>query len=290
MREITIISGKGGTGKTSITAALASLADNHIMCDLDVDASDLHLLLAPEIEKKEEFISGNEAIINKDECIACGKCRDVCEFDAIKYLEHENKFEIDKIKCEGCGVCVEFCPQKAIDFPKRTCGEWYQSSTRFAPMIHAKLYAAEENSGLLVSKLRKEARKIAEKKGLDWIICDGSPGIGCPVISSLTNTDLVVVVVEPTPSGIHDMQRVISLCGHFELKTVVLVNKFDLNLDKTKEIEDFCINNNIKVIGQLNYDDVFVKSMVKGKTVTEYSNSEISIKMENIWKRIKEYE
>ncbi len=288
MREITIISGKGGTGKTSITAAIASLAKKHIVCDLDVDASDLHLLLAPEIEKQESFISGNEAIINKDECIACGKCKEVCEFNAIKYLKGENKFEIDEVKCEGCGVCVNFCPQKVIDFPKRNCGEWYQSSTRFAPMIHAKLYAAEENSGLLVSKLRKEARKIAEEKGFDYMICDGSPGIGCPVISSLTNTDLVVIVVEPTPSGIHDMERVISLCGYFGLKSVVIINKFDLNLSNTGGIEKFCKEQNIKVIGKLDYDEVFVKSMVKGKTIVEYSNSEISEKIKNIWERIKE--
>ncbi|MBU4480684.1 4Fe-4S binding protein, partial [Patescibacteria group bacterium] len=178
MREIVIISGKGGTGKTSLTAAFAALAKNSVLCDADVDAADLHLLMQPEIRQQTDFMGGGIAVINPDLCIGCGTCMELCRFEAIT-----DRFEVDTIRCEGCGVCVDFCPEKAIDFPTKRCGEWYLSDTRFGPMVHARLGIAEENSGKLVSLIRKEVRQLAEERGADLVITDGPPGIGCPVIA-----------------------------------------------------------------------------------------------------------
>lgn len=285
MREITIISGKGGTGKTSLTAAFASLATNHIICDLDVDAADLHILLTPQVEISQDFISGNEAVIDNDRCASCGFCQTLCQFSAI--TENKDVFKVDPIKCEGCGVCVKFCPSKAIDFPVRHCGRWYQSKTRLAPFIHAELFPGQENSGLLVSLLRKKAKELAKTTGKDLILCDGSPGIGCPVIASLTGTDLAVIVTEPTPSGLHDLSRVYELCQHFKVAAKVIINKYDLSLKQTELIKDFCNKNNIQVVGQIPYDDIFIKAMVSGKTIIEYDDkSKLSLNIKEIWQTI----
>ena len=248
MREITIISGKGGTGKTSLTAAFASIAKNHIVCDLDVDAADLHLLLAPKQIKTERFISGNEAKIDLSICERCGKCEELCQFDAIHSSPTLKGPVVDPIRCEGCGVCVQFCPEGAIQFPSKICGEWYQSITSFSPMIHAQLFAGEENSGLLVSLLRQKAKERVQKDGLDIMLCDGSPGIGCPVIASLTGTDLAVIVTEPTPSGLHDMERVFELCKHFNVSAQVIINKYDLSSDNTYYSKNLGENNQMTQI------------------------------------------
>ena len=215
MTEITVISGKGGTGKTSLTAAFSHLAENAIICDLDVDAPDLHLLLHPEHESETVFISGHEAVIDPARCESCGQCMDLCHFEAI--VREDKLYRVDPLSCEGCKVCVELCPAGAIDFPDRECGRWFVSSTRFGPLVHALLYPGQENSGLLVSLLRKKAREMAQESGRDMIISDGTPGIGCPVISSLTGTDLAVVVTESTLSGRHDMERVLELTEHFKI-------------------------------------------------------------------------
>jgi MinD superfamily P-loop ATPase len=232
IREIVIVSGKGGTGKTSLTAAFAALAKNSILCDADVDAADLHLLMQPEVQAQTDFMGGSKAVIDPDLCTGCGTCRTLCRFDAIS-----DRYEVDPIRCEGCGVCVDFCPEQAIGFPVQRCGEWYVSATRFGPMVHARLGIAEENSGRLVSLIRTETKKRAEERGLDLILTDGPPGIGCPVIAAIGGATALVIVVEPTVSGIHDMERVVDLAAHFRVPGMVIVNKFDLNVGMTEAIE-----------------------------------------------------
>jgi MinD superfamily P-loop ATPase len=266
MREIVIISGKGGTGKTSLTAAFAALAENSVLCDADVDAADLHLLMQPEVQQRADFMGGSKAVINMELCTSCNTCRDLCRFDAIS-----EQFQVDTIRCEGCGVCVDFCPVTAIEFPVQRCGEWYLSDTRFGPMVHARLGIAEENSGKLVSLVRKEARQLAEKKrGANLIITDGPPGIGCPVIASIGGATVLVIVVEPTVSGIHDMERVVDLAAHFKVPGMVCVNKFDLNVEMTETIEELARSRNIAVLGRVSFDPSFTRSMVEGKTLFEY--------------------
>lgn len=284
MLEIIVISGKGGTGKTSLTAAFAQLASNHVICDLDVDAPDLHLILKPENEYLEEFFSGHEAVINQDLCTDCGECTARCKFDAIK--ESPEGLVVSSLDCEGCGVCVHFCPVKAIDFPMRLCGQWYLSKTRFGPLVHAQLFAGEENSGLLVSLLRKQARGMAEKEGYELILADGTPGIGCPVISSLSGTDLAVAVIEPSPSGSHDLERVVDLCEQFKVPVGVIINKFDINLDHVRNIENFCQARGLTLLGKLPYDHAFTEAMVHEKTIIEYQTGGLAEEVRRIWRRV----
>ncbi len=283
MRELVIISGKGGTGKTSLSAAFASLAENHLLCDTDVDAADLHLLLNPTIRKQHDFIGGSKAQIDPDRCSGCGICVDVCQFSAIS-----SEFVVDQIECEGCGVCHAFCPEQAIDFRERTCGEWFISSTRFGPMVHARLGIGEENSGKLVSLIRKRAQGIAEDNDLDLIITDGPPGIGCPVIASITGATAVLIVVEPTLSGLHDMQRVADLAAHFRIPAMVCINKYDLNSEMTAMIEVEIHKRTLMMAGRIPFDPVFTRSMVNGQTVTEYDPaSALSKTVNSIWRTIR---
>jgi len=282
MKELVIISGKGGTGKTSLVAAFASLAQNKILCDADVDAADLHLLMHPHVEENHDFQGGNTAVINPELCTECGLCRDLCKWNAIS----EN-FNIDSLECEGCGVCVYFCPEKAIEFPVNTCGEWYISDTRFAPMVHARLGIAEENSGKLVTLVRMEAKKLAENKDLDLIITDGPPGVGCPVIASIGGATAVLIVTEPTVSGRHDMERVVQLATHFNVPAMMCVNKFDLNPEKTLELEEYARENDVSVLGNIPFDPIFTKSMVQGKTILEYDgDSETGQAVKLVWERV----
>ncbi len=285
MPEITIISGKGGTGKTSLTGALAHLAENHVICDLDVDAPDLHLLLDPEHEKVEEFYSGHTPFIDLERCTDCGECIQRCRFNAIDRTPDGPI--VDLIACEGCKVCVHFCPVEAIDWNKRHCGQWYISRTRFGPMVHAQLFPGQENSGLLVSLLRGQARELAEEKGLDLILSDGAPGIGCPVISSLTGTDLAVIVTEPTPSGLHDLKRVADLCVHFNIPAAVIINKWDLNREQSLSIEDWCAEKRIEVVGKLRYNPAFTKAMVERQVITEYKSGGMATEVRTIWQNIR---
>ena len=265
IREIVIVSGKGGTGKTSLAAAFAALAKNGILCDADVDAADLHLLMQPEVKERTDFMGGSKAVINPDLCTGCGTCRTLCRFDAIS-----DRYEVDPIRCEGCGVCVDFCPEQAIDFPVQRCGEWYISATRFGPMVHARLGIAEENSGRLVSLVRTKTRQLAEERGLDLILTDGPPGIGCPVIAAIGGATALVIVVEPTVSGIHDMERVVDLAAHFRVPGMVIVNKYDLNVEMTETIEQLAVQRNLVVLGRVPFDPVFTRSMVQGQTLFEY--------------------
>ncbi len=268
MREIVILSGKGGTGKTTLTAAFAHLSENKILCDLDVDAPDLHLILSPTAIESAEFFSGNEAVIDRSLCTGCGICRDMCRYQAIS--ETDGAFSVNPLKCEGCKVCVHFCPAGAVEFPQRHCGQWRVSGTRFGPMVHARLFPGQENSGKLVSLLKRRAKELAGEQGRDLIICDGAPGIGCPVISSLSGADLAVAVTEPTPSGRHDLLRVAELCSHFRLPLGVIVNKWDINEEETAQIEDLCAKKGIGVLGRLPHDPVVTEAMVRGQSVTEF--------------------
>ena len=282
IREIVIVSGKGGTGKTSLAAAFAALAKNGILCDADVDAADLHLLMQPEVKKRTDFMGGSKAVINPDLCTGCGTCRTLCRFDAIS-----DRYEVDPIRCEGCGVCVDFCPEQAIDFPVQRCGEWYISATRFGPMVHARLGIAEENSGRLVSLVRKETRQLAEERGLELILTDGPPGIGCPVIAAIGGATALVIVVEPTVSGIHDMERVVDLAAHFRVPGMVIVNKYDLNVEMTETIEQLAVQRNLVVLGRVPFDPVFTRSMVQGQTLFEYGEETPTRQVvRDIWAKI----
>ncbi|WP_136809761.1 4Fe-4S binding protein [Desulfosediminicola flagellatus] len=282
MKEIVVISGKGGTGKTSLTASFASLAGKCVVCDADVDGADLHLLLQPRTKTRTDFMGGGLAVINGETCTECDRCRELCRFGAIS----EN-YVVDRFKCEGCGVCVDLCPEQAIDFPIQKCGEWYSCTTRIGPMVHARLGAAEENSGKLVNLVRKEARKIAEETGNDLLITDGPPGIGCPVIAAIGGATVLVVIVEPTLSGLHDMSRVIDLAAHFRVPAMVCVNKFDLNLEMTETIEEHARSRNLMLLGRIPFDPVFVQAMVQGQNIIEYADdSKTAESVREVWNNI----
>jgi len=282
MKELIVISGKGGTGKTSLIAAFASLAESKVLCDADVDAADLHLIMNPDISMRADFKSGHTADINKNQCTECGLCLDLCKFDAIS-----SDFVVNPVDCEGCGVCVYFCPEKAIDFPENTCGEWFESDTRFGPMVHARLGIAEENSGKLVTLVRQESKRLADQKNLNLILTDGPPGVGCPVIASIGGASAVLIVAEPTLSGIHDMERVVQLANHFKVPAMVCVNKFDLNVDLTQDIENFARDEGLSCLGRIPFDPIFTEAMVKGQTIIEYnSESDAGHAVKVIWQTL----
>jgi MinD superfamily P-loop ATPase len=291
MKELVVISGKGGTGKTSIVAAFANLAENAAFADCDVDAADLHLVLEPDVNQTTDFSGGKQAYVNADKCIGCGKCQQLCKFDAIKFDGAANDivgktYTVDSISCEGCKVCVEFCPVDAIEFNDSINGQWFISETRFGPMVHAKLGIAEENSGKLVSLIRKEAKKIANQQEKDLIIVDGSPGIGCPVIASITGADLVLIITEPTLSGQHDLQRVAELAAGFNIPVLVAINKFDLNPDMAEQIEQYALINKMKVVGKIRYDKAFTKAQILKSTILEYTSGAVSEDLKTIWRNV----
>jgi MinD superfamily P-loop ATPase len=272
MKELVIISGKGGTGKTSVTASFAVLAERPVIADCDVDAADLHLVLAPTMKQRYDFRSGHEAVIRRERCTGCGTCLSLCRFGAVRTSEAgpgDSTFVIDPVACEGCGVCVRFCPEQAIDFPECLCGEWMLSDTRCGPMVHARLGVAAENSGKLVSTVRQEARRIAEKGNHSLILVDGPPGIGCPVIASLTGASMVLAVTEPSVSGEHDLERVLSLAKHFSLPAAICVNKWDLNPDMTGRIEDKARRSGAHIAGRIRYDRAVTLAQMQEKAVVE---------------------
>jgi len=312
MKELVVISGKGGTGKTSLAASFAVLADRPVIADCDVDAADLHLVLSPRVKERHEFRSGHEAVIRQDDCTGCGACLAHCRFGAVlaPAVQDERRMEgrtrmncsdcdycerscnlrthaiigemrqalgetqpaayaIDPIACEGCGVCVRFCPERAIDFPERLSGEWMVSETRCGPMVHARLGVAAENSGKLVSLVRREARFIAESENHALIIVDGPPGIGCPVIASVTGATLVLAVTEPTLSGEHDLERVLSLTRHFDIPAAVCVNKWDLNVEMTGRIENKARKAGARIVGRIRYDPAVTQAQMRGRAVVE---------------------
>jgi len=280
MKEVVVISGKGGTGKTTIAASLAALAKSKVMVDCDVDAADLDLLLKPITQERHEFWSGQKAVIDKEKCTQCGLCQDVCRFDAI------NEFQVDHVSCEGCAFCYHICPSEAVAMEENLAGNWFVSETRYGSMVHARLGIAQENSGKLVAMVRQQAKLITAKQGLDFILSDGPPGIGCPVISSISGVSLAVVVTEPTLSGIHDMDRVIGVCHHFGVPAVVCINKYDVNEMNTRRIEDYCSNQSIDVAVEIPYDNVVTEALVKGLPVVEYADNNVSKQIKVLWEAI----
>lgn len=269
VEELVIISGKGGTGKTSITASFAVLAGSPVIADCDVDAADMHLLLAPNVLERHEFRCGNEAVIRPVNCTRCGRCLELCRFDAISAVDEGASYVINPVACEGCGVCVRFCPAQAIDFPEMLQGEWMVSETRCGPMVHARLGIAAENSGKLVSTVRREAKRLAVENGHRLVLVDGPPGIGCPVIASMTGTTRALVVTEPTVSGEHDLERVLKLARHFGIPASICVNKWDLNPEMTERIEKLAVRSGAVVAGRIRYDRAVTLAQINGKAVVE---------------------
>lgn len=285
MKQLVIISGKGGTGKTIISASFATLAQNKVMVDCDVDAADLYLLLNPEIQEVHLFSGGKKPKLDLEKCTGCGECIAVCRFSAIEERDDGEIF-IDSISCEGCAVCSYICPVEAIEMEKSLSGEWFISRTQYGPFVHARLGIAEENSGKLITEVRKKAKEIAEKNNMDFVIIDGPPGIGCPVIASLSGADMALVVTEPTLSGIHDMERVIQMAHHFRTQTACCINKFDLNLKISAQVENWCKKKSIPLIGKIPYDEKVTKSLVHGIPLTEYSENSASKEIKKIWQRL----
>jgi len=291
VKELVVISGKGGTGKTSIVAAFAGLAKNAVFADCDVDAADLHLILGPKVKQTSDFSGGKQAFIIAEKCIGCGKCQGLCRFDAINFDGPANDmvaktFTVDPVSCEGCKVCVEFCPVDAIEFNDSINGQWFISDTRFGTMVHAKLGIAEENSGKLVTIIRKEAKRIATEQNKGLIIVDGSPGIGCPVIASITGADLVLIITEPTLSGKHDLERVVDLAAGFKIPVSVAINKSDLNPDMAEQIEEYANKRNIRVVGKIRYDKAFTKAQILKSTVLEYTGGAVSEEVKALWRNV----
>lgn len=288
MKEIVVISGKGGTGKTSITATLAVLAGkNAVIADCDVDAADMHMLMKPVIEKSENFFSGVAAQIDENKCINCGICADVCRFKAIPVIN--SKHSINILNCEGCGYCEKVCSVEAISMHEQNVGDWYISKTRIGnTLVHAKLGIAAENSGKLVAKVKNETKKIAERENKKYIIVDGSPGIGCPVVSSLSGANYVVLVTEPSLSGLHDLKRVFELVKKFNLKAGCIINKSDINPEVTNKIIRFLKDESIKHIASLPYDENFTKAMTMGKTIVEYDHSGLKDLLVESWEIVKQ--
>jgi len=280
MKEIVVLSGKGGTGKTSIVASFASLAQSKVLADCDVDAADLHLLLKPKVKEEKEFWSGHVAFIDQEKCTECGLCQELCRFGAI------SDFEVDPLSCEGCGFCYEVCPVDAITMKDSMSGHSFISETKYGYLCHARLGIAQENSGKLVALVRQNAKLIAERENLDYIITDGPPGIGCPVISSLSGASLALLVTEPTLSGIHDLERVIGVCRHFSVPVSVCVNKYDINEENTCLIESYCGNEGIEVAARISFDNVMTEAIVKGLPVVEYSNNKVTQQLKELWQII----
>jgi len=282
MKQLAILSGKGGTGKTSITASFAVLAKNAVVADCDVDAPDLHMLLHPDVIEMQQFKGSKVAVVDETKCVSCGLCRENCVFDAIT-----KDLKVDAIACEGCGVCKVVCPVNAITLAERVSGNAYISKTKYGFMSHALLHPGESNSGKLVTLVRQNAKILAEKENLDLIIIDGSPGIGCPVIASITGVDTALVVTEPTLSGIHDLERVVQLLNHFKVTPFVCVNMYDVNTNNTNKILAFCEENKIDHVGNVSFNPKVTKAMVNGKAIIEnFPTSNVAKEITRMWEKL----
>jgi MinD superfamily P-loop ATPase len=282
MKEIVVLSGKGGTGKTTIVGSFAALAKGKVLADCEVDAADLHLLLSPSVKQESEFWSGQVAYIDEERCTQCGLCQELCRFSAI------TDFRVDPVSCEGCGFCSYICPVEAITMKENMSGHWFVSDTRYGPLVHARLGIAQENSGKLVAVVRQRAKRIAEEQALDYIISDGPPGIGCPVISSLSGASLALLVTEPTLSGIHDLERVLGVCRHFGVPALVCINKYDLNEDNARQIETYCLTQGVQVASRIPFDNVVTEALVRAVPVVEYPDGRVSQEIRTLWLKVSE--
>ena len=288
MIKIVILSGKGGTGKTTVAAALAHLASQEasiILADADVDAANLELVLSPHLQEEEEFTGGGVAVIDQELCIACGRCRDVCRFEAI--VTGDGIYSVDEIGCEGCGACTYTCPAEAIEMQERPDGRWFRSQARYGPLFHAHLFAGRENSGKLVTLVKSKAHILAVKRESDYLLVDGPPGTGCPVIASVSGMDLALLVTEPTVSGAHDLQRIVGVTQHFGVPSLACINKWDLNPSKTEEVATWCAEQGVPVVGRIPFDQVVTKAMVQGQPVTAYSDGPVSQAIRGLWTEVK---
>jgi len=280
IKQLAIVSGKGGTGKTTIAAAFASLAKNKVMVDCDVDAADLYLLLRPKVLAQEKYFGGRSPHVDLDKCTQCGLCAEVCRFHAI------DNGVVDPVSCEGCGFCSHVCPEDAITMEEAFSGDWFVSDTPYGPFVHARLGIGEENSGKLVTVVRKQAMEIAKEKHLGFILIDGPPGIGCPVTASLTGVNLILAITEPTLSGIHDLERILKLAEHFKIPSAACINKFDINLENTDRIVAYCEKNGCGIIGKIPYEPKVVEALVNTKTIMEYPCNGVERIVQRMWEEV----
>ena len=292
MKQVVVLSGKGGTGKTTVAAALGHLASQEapiVLLDADVDASNLDLVLSPQLRAKHDFFSSKIAVIDPASCQSCGRCQELCRFDAVLAPKEDGEpYAIDSVACEGCAVCYYQCPAEAVRIEEPQDGLWFRSDTAFGPLVHAHLYAGHENSGKLVAEVRQQARGIALQGGHEYVIIDGPPGIGCSVIAATTGVDLALMVIEPTVSGIHDLERILGVARHFGVPAVVCVNKYDINLEKTNEIADYCADLHVEVVGCVPFNTIVTEAMVAGMPVTAYRDGPITEELRNVWSRVRD--
>ena len=289
MKQLVILSGKGGTGKTTVAAALAHLASQEIsivLADADVDASNLELVLDPTKQKEHDFMGGQVAIIDPEKCTACGICADVCRFDAV--ISGDEVYRVDPLACEGCASCFYQCPEGAIRMEEQQAGMWFRSDTRFGLLFHAHLFAGQENSGKLVTLVKQQGRLRVLDTEAELLLVDGPPGIGCPVISASAGADMALHVVEPTVSGVHDLERIMGTTDHFGVPSLVVINKADLNLARADEITAFCAGQGVGVVGRIPYDTVVTEAMVQGQPVTAHTDGPVTEALQGVWTRIKE--
>jgi len=289
--ELVILSGKGGTGKTSLVGSLAVLAENKILVDCDVDAADLHLLLEADVGEPQVFATSSRAAIKTEMCTGCGICKDLCRFDAIK-TEPDVKaaggirYRVEPYSCEGCGVCKNFCPEDAITFDRVESGRWYVSQTGYGTLVHAKLGIAEGNSGKLVSLLREKAKELASKENKGLIIVDGPPGIGCPVIASLAGADYVLLVSEPSKSAFHDLDRILQLISHFQIPVGLCINKYDINPSLTSEMEKYAVDKNVTVLTRIPFDPTVTRAQVAGKPLVAFTDNDTGKVIRGLWEKL----
>jgi len=281
VKQLLVISGKGGTGKTTIAGSFAVLAKNKVLADCDVDAPNLHLLLKPEVKMSGDFYGGKKALIDAEECRQCGKCVELCRFVAIS-----DDFQVNPLLCEGCGVCFHACPYEAVSLIDDLSGNWYISETVYGPFAHARLGVAAENSGKLVAKVREKASELAGEKDKNLIIIDGPPGTGCPVVASLSGVDLALVVTEPTIAGIHDLVRILGVADHFGVRKAVCINKYDLDQEKSKEIESYCAENGVTVAGKIYYDPAVSGSLAAATPLVNYAGNKMARQVINLWQSV----
>jgi MinD superfamily P-loop ATPase len=287
MKQLVVLSGKGGTGKTTVTAALAHLASQEfsiVLADADVDAANLELVLDPQKLETGDFTGGKLAVIDPERCTACGACAEACRFDAL--IPGGEVYQVDALACEGCAACHYQCPAEAIQMVEQRAGQWFRSDTCFGPLFHARLFAGQENSGKLVTLVKQQARALALKSGADLLLVDGPPGIGCAVIAASAGADQALHVVEPTVSGAHDLERVMATTDHFGVPSLVAINKADLNPTRSDEIAAFCAERGVEVVGRIPYDTMVTEAMVHGQPVTAYVDGAVAEALKGIWQRV----